>query len=170
MIGRRGFLYVLTGVAPALAYASEPSPAQIVADSDAFRLPPMSAGGAVRADLRIIDGQGAGRRVDSVTVLTRDTSSLAQITDGDQRGMKFLSSPAGYWLYAPNTRRAIRLTPLQLLRGQASMAIFRAFAFRRITMRALRRNTRQTSARRNAGRWSFMQRRRRRPIRPSDSE
>lgn len=121
MIGRRGFLYVLTGVAPALAYASEPSPAQIVADSDAFRLPPMSAGGAVRADLRIIDGQGAGRRVDSVTVLTRDTSSLAQITDGDQRGMKFLSSPAGYWLYAPNTRRAIRLTPLQLLRGQASI-------------------------------------------------
>jgi hypothetical protein len=71
--------------------------------------------------MRIIDGEGAARRIDKITVLTRDTSSLAHITDGDQRGMKFLSSPAGYWLYAPHTRRAIRLTPLQLLRGQASI-------------------------------------------------
>jgi hypothetical protein len=100
--------------------ASEPSPAQIVADADAFRLPP-NATGAVRANLRIIDGEGAARRIDKVTVLTQGESSLVKITEGDQRGMKFLSSPAGYWLYAPNTRRAIRLTPLQLLRGQASI-------------------------------------------------
>jgi hypothetical protein len=121
MIARRSLLCALAGLLPSAAFASEPLPAQIVADADAFRLPQLSATSGVRADLRVIDGEGAARRIDKITVLTRDTSSLVQVIDGDQRGMKFLSSPAGYWLYAPRTRRAIRLTPLQLLRGQASI-------------------------------------------------
>ncbi|HWA22035.1 MAG TPA: outer membrane lipoprotein-sorting protein [Caulobacterales bacterium] len=121
MIGRRTLLFLLVGAPASTAYAAEPTPGQIVEQADAFRLPPLSASGAVKARLRITDGQGASARIDSVTVWTKETSSLVLITDGDQRGMKFLGTPNGYWLYAPHTRRAIRLTPLQLLRGQASV-------------------------------------------------
>jgi hypothetical protein len=50
-----------------------------------------------------------------------DTGSLVLAQDGDQRGQKYLYTPGGYWLYAPRTRRPLRLTPLQTLRGQASI-------------------------------------------------
>ncbi len=51
----------------------------------------------------------------------RGVGALVQAADGSQKGQKYLSTPKGYWIYVPNTRRAIRLTPLQLLRGQASV-------------------------------------------------
>lgn len=51
----------------------------------------------------------------------RGTGSLTQTLDGDGRGQKYLSTSAGFWFYAPRTRQAIRLTPSQLLRGQASV-------------------------------------------------
>jgi hypothetical protein len=41
--------------------------------------------------------------------------------EGQSRGMKFLSTPQGFWMYAANTRRAMRLTPQQTLRGSASV-------------------------------------------------
>ena len=74
MIGRRALLVLLFGAPASAAFAAEPTPAQIVEKADAFRLPPLSSSGAVKASLRIMDGQGASRRVDSVTVWTRERS------------------------------------------------------------------------------------------------
>lgn len=47
--------------------------------------------------------------------------SILTSKDGDQNGQKILSTERGFWFFAPRTHRAIRLTPNQLLRGQASV-------------------------------------------------
>ncbi|CAN5340799.1 outer membrane lipoprotein-sorting protein [soil metagenome] len=121
MIARRSFILAAMAVAlPAFVHAAERDAAEIVAAVDALRLPSTGDGG-VKTTIRIIDGEGAKRAVDNMTVLVRGESSLVLMLDGDRRGMKFLGTPQGYWLYAPHTRRAIRLTPQMLLRGNTSV-------------------------------------------------
>lgn len=102
------------------ASAAEPSASAIVARVDALRTPsePNLKIGMVLQSRR--GGTDAG--ASTYTNLIRDGAGvLVQATDGEQRGQKYLVTPNGYWLYAPRTKRALRLTPLQLLRGQASI-------------------------------------------------
>ncbi|MCW9033745.1 MAG: outer membrane lipoprotein-sorting protein [Rhodospirillales bacterium] len=46
--------------------------------------------------------------------------SLVAMLDPKVRGQKVLMLPEGMWLHMPNSRRAIRITPMQRLMGQAS--------------------------------------------------
>ncbi len=50
-----------------------------------------------------------------------DGPVLVEAISHDQRGQKFLTTDSGIFFFAPRTRRAIRITPLQVLRGQASV-------------------------------------------------
>ncbi|MDK2123263.1 outer membrane lipoprotein-sorting protein [Parachitinimonas caeni] len=54
---------------------------------------------------------------------------LVEATSFDQRGQKFLTTDNGLFFYAPRTKRAIRLTPLQTLRGQASIGDIARISF-----------------------------------------
>lgn len=105
-------------ICAAPAQSAEPSAGEIVGKVDAFRSPN-------EPNLKIgmvLQSNGAGAGVSTYTNLIRnDVGALVQTIDGQQRGYKYLATNNGYWLYAPRTKRAIRLTPLQLLRGQASI-------------------------------------------------
>ncbi len=46
--------------------------------------------------------------------------SLVAMLDPKVRGQKVLMVPEGMWLHMPSSRRAIRITPMQRLMGQAS--------------------------------------------------
>lgn len=46
--------------------------------------------------------------------------SRVHILDGDDEGQRVLLTDDGLWLYAPQSRRTIRITPLQRLTGSAS--------------------------------------------------
>lgn len=107
------------GAVPASA-AIQPSAGEIVGKVDAFRTPnePNLKIGMVLQSRRGDKDAGAS----TYTNLLRDGAGvLVQANDGEQRGQKYLVTASGYWLYAPRTKRALRLTPLQLLRGQASI-------------------------------------------------
>ena len=54
-------------------------------------------------------------------LLHPDGDSLLRALDRDQRGQTILSTSKGIWFLAPRTRRALRITPLQALRGDASI-------------------------------------------------
>jgi len=90
-----------------------------VAQADALRLPAIEGG--VKMVMTLTDGEGAKRETDRISVVARGDNSLVQMLDGGQRGMKVLSSHQALWIYMPNTRRAMRLTPLQRMRGQANV-------------------------------------------------
>jgi len=101
------------------AHAADASPASLVAQADALRLPAIEGG--VKMVMTLTDGEGAKRETDRISVVARGDNSLVQMLDGGQRGMKVLSSHQALWIYMPNTRRAMRLTPLQRMRGQANV-------------------------------------------------
>lgn len=114
------FFFALLAIGAAPAQAAEPSASEIVGKVDAFRSPnePNLKIGMVLQS----KGSGASSGVSTYTNLLRnDVGALVQSVDGQQRGYKYLATDNGYWLYAPRTKRALRLTPLQLLRGQASI-------------------------------------------------
>lgn len=54
---------------------------------------------------------------------------LVEATSVDQRGQKFLVTDGGLYFYAPQSKRAIRLTPLQTLRGRASIGDLARISF-----------------------------------------
>jgi len=113
-----GLAGLLASVAVGPANAAEPSPASIVGRADEYRF----LGEAVTTRLRITDQSGTKpRKYSYAAVIGGDLGAVVTSLDGDQRGQKFLSNPTGFWFYAPRTRRAIRLTPLQIIRGQASV-------------------------------------------------
>jgi hypothetical protein len=105
--------------APA-APAGDPDPGAIVAKLDALRRPSASN---LRMRFTLSTHEGAGN-ADTFTytgLVRKNAGTLVLAEDGDQRGQKYLYTENGYWLYAPRTRRPMRLTPLQTLRGQASI-------------------------------------------------
>jgi hypothetical protein len=94
-------------------------PAALVARLDTLRRP---AASNLRMDFTLTTSDGGTQDTYRYTGLIRkDAGTLVLAQDGDQRGQKYLYTPGGYWLYAPRTRRPMRLTPLQTLRGQASI-------------------------------------------------
>ncbi|HEX8407062.1 MAG TPA: outer membrane lipoprotein-sorting protein [Duganella sp.] len=117
------FTFTLAGFGwhgPAAAAASAAAdPAAMVAKLDALRRP--GAANLKMGFTLTTTENGAQDTYRYTGLIRRDAGTLVLAEDGDQRGQKYLYTPGGYWLYAPRTRRPMRLTPLQTLRGQASI-------------------------------------------------
>lgn len=104
-----------------------PSPQEILRQVDHYRLPLDS----FEASVRIVPVQG-GKEQEPGTYVVRGANhnqALVEATSVDQRGEKFLTTDGGIFFYAPRTRRAIRLTPLQTLRGKASIGDLARISF-----------------------------------------
>jgi outer membrane lipoprotein-sorting protein len=127
--------------APALA--AEPSPGAIVGKVDSLRMPKE---GNLRIGMVLESRRGSKSDGASsyVALLRVGVGTLVQAVDGEQRGQKYLSTAGGYWLYAPRTKRALRLTPLQLLRGQASIGDVSRLSYAEDYTAAFAANPRQT--------------------------
>lgn len=67
------------------------------------------------------DGNKAKTPVRYSVLTSQKNGAIVTCVDGDQTGQKFLATDRGFWFFAPRTHRAIRLTPSQLLRGEASV-------------------------------------------------
>ncbi|MBA5605176.1 outer membrane lipoprotein-sorting protein [Duganella sp. FT3S] len=119
---------LLAGVlAASPAFSATPSAQEILRQVDHYRLPLDSFEAAVR----IVPVQG-GKEQEPGTYVVRGANrnqALVEATSVDQRGEKFLTTDGGIFFYAPRTRRAIRLTPLQTLRGKASIGDLARISF-----------------------------------------
>ena len=86
--------------------------ANVLQRIDALRLP--SGPVSVDFSIRTSDGQ--------ITRFQSDQngrgSSLATIVSDGNRGEKYLYTPDGLWLFAPGSRRTIRIPKIQSLRGE----------------------------------------------------
>ncbi len=111
----------------ASAAQAAPSADDIVRQVDHYRLPLAS----FEASVRIIPVT-EGREQEAGTYIIRGANHnqvLVEATSVEQRGQKFLTTDGGLFFYAPRTRRAIRLTPLQTLRGKASIGDLARISF-----------------------------------------
>lgn len=101
------------------SYCAEPSPSEVLRQIDEHRLP---AGGfeaeIIIAPFKDGEAQDPGNYV---VKANGNNLVLVEAKNIDQRGQKFLTTTSGIFFYAPRTKRAIRMTPLQTLRGQASI-------------------------------------------------
>jgi len=86
--------------------------ADMLQQIDRLRLP----AGAVTVDfsVRTSDGQVTEFQSDQ----DGEGNSLAQIVSGSNRGEKYLYTQDGLWLFAPGSRRTIRIPKIQSLRGE----------------------------------------------------
>ncbi len=90
----------------------------LLAKADNFRVPFRE--GRVRVELLALeDGRVTGRS-DFEVLQSADGASRVEMLDARVRGQRALLSDQGLWLYVPASRRAIRLTPLQRLMGNAN--------------------------------------------------
>ena len=110
---------LLLGTSSPSHAAEPPNVAAIVRHVDDLRLPNQS----LTMQVTITPSRDGVAEEPSVYTLYshRDGGKLLKGLNLDQRGQKFLTTENGMWFYAPRTHRAIRLTPLQTLRGQASV-------------------------------------------------
>jgi hypothetical protein len=99
----------------------------ILRQIDHYRMPFRSFEASIR-----ITPVSDGSDQESGTYILRGTGQnhiLVEATSFDQLGQKFLTTDSGLFFYAPRTKRAIRLTPLQSLRGQASIGDIARISF-----------------------------------------
>lgn len=108
-----------SAVANPVATSAAVDPATLVAKLDALRRPSAANLKMVFTLTTTENGEQDAYRY--TALIRRDAGTLVLAEDGDQLGQKYLYTQGGYWLYAPRTHRPIRLTPLQTLRGQASI-------------------------------------------------
>lgn len=97
--------------------AEIPDAQQLLLRADDLRLPPHS----VEVKIGVVSVKdGESEEAVEFRVLQNKglTESLAVALSHDQRGQKYLYARSGLWFYAPGTRRAIRITPIQRLRGE----------------------------------------------------
>lgn len=108
--------------------ASDTHTAQLIVQQvDRYRMPANS----FEASVRITPVQN-GKEQEPGTYLIKGANHnqvLVEATSIDQRGQKFLTTDNGLFFYAPRTKRAIRLTPLQTLRGKASIGDLARISF-----------------------------------------
>jgi hypothetical protein len=110
--------FILCAATSANAHASL-TPDAIIAQLDDRGLPPK--GFEARTRITPIEN-GIGK--DSASYLIKSRSRNQVLVEGisdEQRGQKFLTSENGLFFKAPRSMRAIRITPLQALWGQASI-------------------------------------------------
>jgi outer membrane lipoprotein-sorting protein len=110
---------LLLTAAVAVSAPTEPTPADILQQIDRIRLPQ----GRFEAEIVITPSKdGVLLEPGNYTVRTNgENQVLVEAKNPDQRGQKFLTTDSGIFFFAPRTKRAIRITPLQALRGQASI-------------------------------------------------
>lgn len=102
-----------------LSMADETAPDNILRQVDQMRFPK----GGFEASI-IVTPIKDGQPQEPGHYIVRSNGSnqaLVEAMSSDQLGQKFLTTDSGIFFYAPRTKRAIRLTPLQTLRGQASV-------------------------------------------------
>lgn len=102
-----------------MGHGAELSPTDILRQIDERRLP----SGGFEAEMAIAPFKdGEAQEPGAYVVRSNgDNQVLVEARNPDQRGQKFLTTASGIFFYAPRTKRAIRMTPLQTLRGQASI-------------------------------------------------
>lgn len=108
--------FLILMMAAGAAQASVPSAAEVLQQVDHYRMPVNSFEASVRIE--------AGNGQEPGTYVIRGANYnqvLVEATSVEQRGQKFLTTDSGLFFYAPRTRRAIRLTPLQTLLGKANI-------------------------------------------------
>ena len=98
--------------------AERPSAAALVDQADQFRQPFDGASLKVRL-ISYRNGQQHSQANYHVWA-NGNEKSLAAMLDPKVKGQKVLMLPEGMWLHMPSSRRAIRITPMQRLMGQAS--------------------------------------------------
>ena len=111
---------LLFAVSTPVSAAPSPSAGAIIDRVDAVRVPDFP-NQVISMQLKSTMGRRVEPSYSYVMRLRRGAGELVEALDGEQRGQKYLSTADGYWLYAPRTSRALRLSPLQLVRGQASI-------------------------------------------------
>ncbi|MET3135149.1 outer membrane lipoprotein-sorting protein [Oxalobacteraceae bacterium GrIS 1.11] len=120
-------LSLASALAAGPAMASEPAPDEILRRVDSYRMPLRS----FQASLRVTPVKD-GKEQEAGTYIIRGAGRnqvLVEATSSDQYGQKFLTTDGGLFFYAPRTKRAIRLTPLQSLRGLASIGDIARISF-----------------------------------------
>lgn len=113
-------LWVLTVLGPAEARrpAAAPDIEGLLARADAMRVPFRE--GRVRVELFTLEGERVTGRSAFEVLQSACGASRVEMLDARVRGQRALLSDHGLWLYVPSSRRAIRLTPLQRLMGNAN--------------------------------------------------
>lgn len=84
----------------------------ILKEIDDLRLPSESV--RITFDILTSDGDQTSFQSDQ----NGKGSSLATVTSRGNRGEKYLFTPKGLWLFAPGSRRTIRIPKIQSLRGE----------------------------------------------------
>lgn len=107
------------GVAAAVAGDDNPSATEILAATDEVRLP--HVGLEMRLDITPVRDGEAEETSRYQLFWHSEGDALLRALNRDQRGQKILATKKGTWFFAPRTKRAIRITPLQALRGEASI-------------------------------------------------
>lgn len=121
------FIFAIYYPTDAQAMAPKMSPEKILRQVDAYRMPFRSFEASIR-----VTPLKEGQEQPSGTYIIRGTGFaqiLVEATSFDQIGQKFLTNGPDLFFYAPRTKRAIRLTPLQSLRGQASIGDIARLSF-----------------------------------------
>jgi hypothetical protein len=105
---------------PLLGSAQPPASAESASAEDIVHLfdsaRPRSAGS--ETVIKLIASNGDERRFRVLD--DGEQSSLVEFLDPLQRGTRILATATDLWFYAPRTRRAIKIPPLQRLFGEAS--------------------------------------------------
>jgi hypothetical protein len=118
------FIAIGVGALPSLSLAAPPSPAEIVAATDAIRNP----GEPFRVSLSLVEFENGSAR-DTVQLAvhskmdpaTRQYRNLVRYEAPPRdKGKLVLLSAANMWFYDPASKASIRISPQQRLIGQAS--------------------------------------------------
>jgi outer membrane lipoprotein-sorting protein len=111
------FLTGFAGVAAA-EEPTAPTAQDMLAKSDTYRLPELEN------QLHVHLSSFKGAQEDSTanyTVWVKGTDkSRVEMLDPKVRGQRVLMTDDGMWLFVPNTRQSIRITPMQRLLGEAN--------------------------------------------------
>ncbi len=97
---------------------AEDKGAQILLTSDQYRNAWPSFVVRIRITSFKNDKQKNARNLE--VMVKGDKKSLVRFLDPDQKGQYLLMLDDNMWIFAPNTRRPIRISPLQRLLGEAS--------------------------------------------------
>ncbi|MEO5378856.1 MAG: outer membrane lipoprotein-sorting protein [Magnetococcus sp. DMHC-6] len=100
------------------ATAAEPAAQELLEKADRYRLPSLDN----LLQVVLFSWKGEEQVGEAhYTVWTKGTDrSRVEMQDPKVRGQRVLMTEEGMWLFIPTTRRAIRITPMQRLLGEAS--------------------------------------------------
>ncbi len=92
--------------------------AELLARADAFRLPDAEA--RVELRVRLYEREALDKERHYTVYVRPGRRSLVLFRSAGESGQKVLMLDNDYWIFMPDTRRPIRITPLQKLLGEAA--------------------------------------------------